>query len=267
MSLVLSLFPGIDLLGRGFEAEGFCVVRGPDLIWGGDVAAFHFPRGGCVGVIGGSPCQDFSSARRCPPSGDGVRLLAEFGRVVAEAWPEWWLLENVTGVPDLRIDGYLVQRLNLSAAECGVRQRRLRCFQFGSRDGVGLLIARGRTICAGLLPCAMASEASRPGRRCFADFCELQGLPRGFDVPGVSLAAKYRMVGNGVPLPMGRVLAAAVRSRRDTIGVAVCVCGCGRPVSGRRAQATAGCRKRMERRRRELAGVTVRAVVAAGPSR
>lgn len=23
--LVLSLFPGIDLLGRGFEAEGFCV--------------------------------------------------------------------------------------------------------------------------------------------------------------------------------------------------------------------------------------------------
>ena len=25
--LVLSLFPGVDLLGRGFEAEGFCVVR------------------------------------------------------------------------------------------------------------------------------------------------------------------------------------------------------------------------------------------------
>jgi hypothetical protein len=25
--LVLSLFPGADLLGRGFESEGFCVVR------------------------------------------------------------------------------------------------------------------------------------------------------------------------------------------------------------------------------------------------
>jgi hypothetical protein len=32
IGLVLSLFPGIDLFGRGFEAAGFCVVRGPDLI-------------------------------------------------------------------------------------------------------------------------------------------------------------------------------------------------------------------------------------------
>lgn len=39
--LVLSLFPGIDLLGRGFEAEGFYVVRGPDLIYGGDIRAFQ----------------------------------------------------------------------------------------------------------------------------------------------------------------------------------------------------------------------------------
>jgi hypothetical protein len=31
--LVLSLFPGIDLLGHGFELEGFCVVRGPDVIY------------------------------------------------------------------------------------------------------------------------------------------------------------------------------------------------------------------------------------------
>ena len=35
--LVLSIFPGIDLLGRAFENEGFCVVRGPDLLWGGDI--------------------------------------------------------------------------------------------------------------------------------------------------------------------------------------------------------------------------------------
>ena len=27
--LVLSLFPGIGLLDMAFEAEGFCVVRGP----------------------------------------------------------------------------------------------------------------------------------------------------------------------------------------------------------------------------------------------
>ena len=30
--LILSIFPGADLLGRGFEADGFCVVRRPDRI-------------------------------------------------------------------------------------------------------------------------------------------------------------------------------------------------------------------------------------------
>ena len=41
--LVLSLFPGIDLLGMAFEEEGFTVVRGPDLIWGGDIKRFAPP--------------------------------------------------------------------------------------------------------------------------------------------------------------------------------------------------------------------------------
>ena len=35
--LILSLFPGVGLLDSAFEAEGLCVVRGPDLLWGGDV--------------------------------------------------------------------------------------------------------------------------------------------------------------------------------------------------------------------------------------
>jgi site-specific DNA-cytosine methylase len=81
---VLSLFPGIDLMGRGFEQEGYCVVRGPDLIFGGDVRAFHPPPGRFDGIIGGSPCQDFSTARRCPPTGYGVEMLHEFCRCVAD---------------------------------------------------------------------------------------------------------------------------------------------------------------------------------------
>lgn len=55
--LVLSLFPGIGLLDMAFEAEGFCVVRGPDLLWGGDIKRFHPPAGRFDGVIGGPPCQ------------------------------------------------------------------------------------------------------------------------------------------------------------------------------------------------------------------
>jgi hypothetical protein len=48
--LVLSLFPGIGLLDMAFEEEGFCVVRGPDLLWGGDIKNFHPPRGKFNGV-------------------------------------------------------------------------------------------------------------------------------------------------------------------------------------------------------------------------
>lgn len=45
--LILSVFPGIDLLGRAFEEEWpeACVVRGPDLLWGGDVRTFYPPAG------------------------------------------------------------------------------------------------------------------------------------------------------------------------------------------------------------------------------
>lgn len=39
--LVLSLFPGIGLLDMAFELEGNCVVRGPDVLWGGDIRTFH----------------------------------------------------------------------------------------------------------------------------------------------------------------------------------------------------------------------------------
>jgi len=248
-SLVLSLFPGADLLGRGFEAEGFCVVRGPDLVWGGDVRDFHPPVGKFSGVIGGSPCQDFSTIRRAPPSGLGVELLGHFCRCVAEAGPDWFLLENVPGVPDAEVVGYSVQRLNLRASECGGRQRRNRCFQFGSRDGSRLAPDR-RVTAAPLVPAALATEAARKQRRDFADFCELQGLPRSFDLPGLSLASKYRAVGNGVPVYMARVIARAVKERVPA-SVTLCLCGCGRAVTGRQIMATPGCRKRMERARRD----------------
>lgn len=44
MSLVLSLFPGADLFGMAFEAEGFCVVTGPDVMFGRDIRDFHADR-------------------------------------------------------------------------------------------------------------------------------------------------------------------------------------------------------------------------------
>jgi DNA (cytosine-5)-methyltransferase 1 len=264
--LLLSLFPGADLFGRAFEAEGFCVVRGPDPLWGGDIREFKCVAGHFWGVFGGSPCQDFSKLRRCPPTGHGVAMLAEFARCVTEAQPEWALLENVPGVQDLPIAGYFRQRFNLAAKECGAAQSRLRCFQWFNRvNSTPLVIHRGAAP-PGLSRAALASEGRRQGRRSWADFCELQGLPRNFALPGLSQAARYQAVGNGVPIQMGRVLARAILAWSVTDGlVRVCICGCGRPLPGSGVHATPSCRKRMERAR-DAAGVTKPGPVTPGPS-
>jgi DNA (cytosine-5)-methyltransferase 1 len=266
-SLVLSIFPGIDMLGRAFEEEGYSVVRGPDLIFGGDVRRFSVPAGRFDGVIGGSPCPDFSRARRDPPTGEGEEMLGEFVRCVLEAHPTWWLLENVPGVPDVTIPGYSWLRIDLDARECGLAQRRLRHFQFGHAHGFVPIVTR-RRIAADVAsqPCCIASEASRTGRRSWADYCELQGMPRDFDLPGMTLSARYRAVGNGVPLPMGRVLARAITEAVPSSTVQLCACGCARLVGDRAVTATAACRKRMQRRR-DAAAVTAPGPVTPATSR
>src|SRR5437588_5850350 len=105
--LVLSLFPGIGLLDMAFEQEGFCVVRGPDLLWGGDIKRFHPPAGKFDGVIGGPPCQAFSPLRNLNPKIDRHgNQIPEFERVVSEAGPRWFLMENVPDAPMPRVRGY-----------------------------------------------------------------------------------------------------------------------------------------------------------------
>jgi site-specific DNA-cytosine methylase len=86
MQLVLSLFPGIGLLDRAFEEEGFCVVRGPDLLWGGDIKTFHPPAGKFTlqglpaDFLDGTP---FTLEGKRIMVGNGVPLL--MGRAVAKA--------------------------------------------------------------------------------------------------------------------------------------------------------------------------------------
>jgi DNA (cytosine-5)-methyltransferase 1 len=135
--LVLSLFPGIGLLDRAFEQEGFCVVRGPDVIWGGDIRTFHPPAGVFAGVIGGPPCQSFSplanmgrAQGRQPVFGN---LIPEYERCVSECEPQWYIMENVRDAPEPCVDGYSQHGQLLNNRWLGEEQNRLRRITFGIR--------------------------------------------------------------------------------------------------------------------------------------
>lgn len=264
-NLVLSLFPGIDLLGRGFESEGYNVMRGPDTLLGQDVRDYTPPRHVFEGMIGGPPCQKFSTANRLRDVDAGMALVDEFVRCVVAAQPLWFVMENVPGVRDIAVPGYRMQRIVLNASECGSEQHRIRIFQFGCRDRSVLVIPRSKKSAVASQRACLATEAYREGARKWPDFCELQGLPRDFELKGWSKGAKYRAVGNGVPIPMARVIAAAIRGRKVTGTVRLCVCECGREVPAGRTMATAACRKRMQRRR-DAAGVAIPGLVTPGLS-
>lgn len=218
--LVLSLFPGIGLLDRAFEEEGFCVVRGPDLLWGGDIRRFHPPAGRFDGIIGGPPCQSFSpigNVNRARWGADSVMpdLTTDFARVVVEAAPEWWLMENSPHCPGSGLPHE--HRLDLDMAWLGGRQRRRRAFWSNLRlriDTPALIPTEAgseRTVTWKGAVDWKGSRATEP-RRTLADMLDLQGFPRDMlsHCPFTIDAAK-KAVGNGVPLQMGRAVARAVK--------------------------------------------------------
>lgn len=223
-NLILSIFPRIDLLGRAFEEEGFCVVRGPDLLWGGDIRTFHPPSGVFDGVIGGPPCQDFSSGNlyRSDKLTYGKQMLCEASRVIAEASPLWWLIENVPAVPDIILDGYYIQRIVLNARWVGNPQNRLRHFQFASKNKVTLSLDICMFENQEYTTCVVASEMEKGYRpkgfrgpyvpaRLWPQLCRLMGLPKDFDLPPFKKAAKGRAIGEGVPIDVGRCWAKAIK--------------------------------------------------------
>lgn len=237
--LVLSLFPGIGLLDMAFEEAGFCVVRGPDVLWGGDIKRFHPPAERFEGIIGGPPCQAFSSLRHIVahmygPDKVAENLIPEYERCVGEAKPDWFLMENVPAAPAPIVDGYAVHSFKLNNRWVGGEQNRKRVFSFGvlSRSAIDLshfiqpvaleAFDYSNTICASgqreleIFSTKERTRAKRLGSpnasyNCVKKSIHYQGLPEDFlDKAPFTVEGKQKVIGNGVPLPMGRAIAQAV---------------------------------------------------------
>lgn len=249
--LVLSLFPGIGLLDMAFEQEGFCIVRGPDVLWGGDIRRFHPPTGTFDGVIGGPPCQCFSRLARMvrhngyePKFGN---LIPEFERVVTEAAPRWFVMENVPEAPvpsNVSRDGaelYRIETFVLNNRHCYAEdgqpaiQHRLRRWSWGYRGAHNPLCLDLAALENIDFAYAATGGSSRPialggsgkpkryrdgkgsmsrnakSAAAFSEIRRKQGLPDDYELPGFTVEAKCKALGNGVPLPMGRAIAQAVR--------------------------------------------------------
>jgi DNA (cytosine-5)-methyltransferase 1 len=227
--LVLSLFPGIGLLDQAFEEEGFCIVRGPDLIWGGDVRRFYPPAGRFDGVIGGPPCQRHGGLGKVNIArwgDDSVMpdMIPEFVRCIEAARPDWFLMENVPGAPIPQPGRYLVSHRICDNRWVGGEQQRRRRFTFGVSDtwwdaqfpasefsfhiqGEALEpVDRVATVIS-------TGQNGKGGSRASIEaMARAQGIdPARFENSPFSTTELRRAIANGVPLPMGRAVARAVK--------------------------------------------------------
>jgi DNA (cytosine-5)-methyltransferase 1 len=221
--LVLSLFPGIGLLDRAFEEQGFCVVRGPDILWGGDVKNFHPPANIFDGIIGGPPCQKFSTASEIAGT-KKEDLIPEYVRIIREAAPRWLVMENVRqviGHPDIPADWSVT---TLRDFDCGGFTNRVRAFWTwpfmmlvpsrahgdASHSVMATTFKRGRSSSQ-----YVKDKGFLPGDLPIDEYARLQGaddIGQRLKEHRSSKAFAVHVLGNGVPLAMGRAVASAVKS-------------------------------------------------------
>jgi DNA (cytosine-5)-methyltransferase 1 len=95
-------------------------------------------------IIGGPPCQDFSSAGKRNETLGRADLTLEFATIVKEILPKHFIMENVDLAQKskayqkakhvLEKSGYSIKEAILNAAYCGVPQSRRRLFAFGELE-------------------------------------------------------------------------------------------------------------------------------------
>ena len=166
---LLDLFCGAGGLSLGFERAGFSVLKAVDTdLW--SVSTYNHNRknkvaevmsvtsltsdylnslGTIDGIIGGPPCQGFSTAGQRIIDDDRNKLYREYFRILEVVRPMFFILENVTGMLTLskglikedilkraRALGYNVNFKVLNTSTFGIPQRRSRVFFIGFLQSV-----------------------------------------------------------------------------------------------------------------------------------
>lgn len=163
----IDLFAGAGGLSLGLSASGwnnllaidswpdaistYCKNFGSHAVWNVDISTvtagdlFRRLEERPQWVVGGPPCQGFSTVGRRVRSDPRNRLFEEFRRVVKLTKPDGFLLENVVGLRDMCFVedvrsafaeiGYGVSFMVLRAADFGVPQLRHRVIFVGDRTG------------------------------------------------------------------------------------------------------------------------------------
>lgn len=141
-------FPGAAIL-----AEGASDVVGGDLLSAAGIES-------CDVVVGGPPCAAFSVGGQRLRNDSRRSLISEFGRLVREIGPSYFVMENVPGILSPRclevVEQFMLEMKRggyelsdpwvLSATDFGVPQRRRRVFIAGARSGLPTPTAPTRTV-------------------------------------------------------------------------------------------------------------------------
>lgn len=158
---VVDLFSGCGGLSLGFSQAGMEVVAAydnwPAAVWVYTLnfdhpvhsidlsdetgASSHIRQFNPDMIIGGPPCQDFSSAGlRNEDNGRGDLTLS-YARIISTVRPRWFVMENVSTITRtnklsqakeiFKNAGYGMTQVILNAALCGVPQKRKRFFLIG----------------------------------------------------------------------------------------------------------------------------------------
>jgi DNA (cytosine-5)-methyltransferase 1 len=159
---VVDLFAGAGLLSHAFAQEGFDVVFAVEQnavacrtyeanlgshVKCADVTEVQPPRGMCDVLVGGPPCQGFSTLGKRDASDPRNALSFEMVKWAEQLTPKTVVIENVAaflGAPvwadvaeRLEAMGYTVKALTLNAHDFGAPQLRSRSFTIASLHPVG----------------------------------------------------------------------------------------------------------------------------------